>query len=91
MFHLFFVMFRLGPNLLHILNFKCNFDSLCPLFTGRVQAQNIGEFTWTMKGEELARTAEMSVEAAYRTREAAPNLAGGDILRRLTRIRRHRR
>ena len=39
--------------------------------------------TCTMKGEEFARTAEMSVEAAYRTREAAANLAGGDILRRL--------
>ena len=36
-----------------------------------------------MKGEEFAKTAEMSVDAAYRTKETA-NLAGGDILRRLT-------
>ena len=46
--------------------------------------------TCTMNGDEFTKTAEITVEMAYFTRDAT-TLARGDILRRLTRIWRHRR
>ena len=46
--------------------------------------------TCTMNGDEFTKTAEITVETAYFTSDAT-TLPCGDILRRLTRIWRHRR